>query len=91
MLSKKYLETAEALLRAAQTMTDPRIASQLRTLAEDYEQRAERASQTDAASASSRSAARVQRRRSVAGQGPLRLERAQAPSPQCANVRWSRC
>lgn len=60
MRSKEYSETARSLVRAAQTMTDPRIASQLRTLAEDYERRAKRASQTDAPNALSRSAARIQ-------------------------------
>ena len=48
---KEYLETARALLRAAQTMTDSAIASQLKTLAEDYERRAEKASHVDVAKA----------------------------------------
>ena len=54
---KQYLETARTLLRAAQTMTDSAIAGQLRALADDYQQRAERASHVDAAKASARSAA----------------------------------
>ena len=41
MLSKEYLETARTILRAAQTMTDQRVASQLKALADDYERRAE--------------------------------------------------
>ena len=57
---KQYLETARTLLRAAQTMTDSTIASQLKALADDYERRAEKASQDDAAKASARSAAAVQ-------------------------------
>jgi len=54
---KQYLKTAETLLRAAQTMTDRAIASQLKALAEDYERRAEKASHVDAAKALARSAA----------------------------------
>jgi len=54
---KQYLKTAETLLRAAQTMTDRAVAGQLNALAEDYQRRAERASQVDAAKASARSAA----------------------------------
>ena len=58
MLSKEYLATARSLLRAAQTMTDPRVSGQLKALAEDYERRAEKASHADAAKALARSAAR---------------------------------
>jgi hypothetical protein len=46
---KAYLETARTLLRAAQTMTDHVIAGQLKTLADDYQRRAEKASHVDAA------------------------------------------
>ena len=46
---KEYLETARTLLRAAQTMTDRAIAGQLKALADDYERRAEKASDVDAA------------------------------------------
>ena len=45
---KQYLETARTLLRAAQTMTDRAVAGQLRALADDYQQRAEKASLDDA-------------------------------------------
>jgi hypothetical protein len=58
---KQYLKTAQTLLRAAQTMTDDAIAGQLKALADDYEQRAEKASHVDAAKASARSAASVER------------------------------
>ena len=58
---KEYLETARTLLRAAQTMTDRAIAGQLKALADDYERRAEKASQVDAAKASARSAADAER------------------------------
>jgi gluconate kinase len=58
---KAYLETARTLLRAAHTMTDSVIASQLKTLAEDYERRAEKASHVDAAKALARSAASSER------------------------------
>jgi hypothetical protein len=54
---KQYLKTAETLLRAAQTMTDLAIASQLKALADDYQRRAEKASHVDAAKAFVRSAA----------------------------------
>ena len=54
---EQYLKTAQTLLRAAQTMTDRAIASQLKTLADSYQQRAEKASQVDAARALARSAA----------------------------------
>jgi hypothetical protein len=57
MLSKEFLNTARTLLRAAQTMTDRRVAGQLKALAEDYERRAEKASHADAAKALARSAA----------------------------------
>jgi hypothetical protein len=46
---KQYLETAQTLFRNAQTMTDGVVAAQLKALAEDYERRAEKASQDDAA------------------------------------------
>jgi hypothetical protein len=36
---REYLETAQTLLRSAQTMTDRAIAGQLKALAEDYERR----------------------------------------------------
>jgi len=54
---EQYLETARTLLRAAQTMTDGAIASQLKTLADNYERRAEQASRADAAKALARAAA----------------------------------
>jgi hypothetical protein len=57
---KQYLETAETLLRAAQTMTDQAIAGQLKALADDYERRAEKASHVDAAKALARSAANAE-------------------------------
>ena len=46
---KEYLETARTLLRTAQTMTDRAVANQLKALADDYQRRAEKASQVDAA------------------------------------------
>jgi hypothetical protein len=55
---REYLETARTLLRAAQTMTDQAIAGQLKALADDYERRAEKASQVDAAKALVRAAAK---------------------------------
>ena len=58
---KEYLESARTLLRAAQTMTDRAIARQLRTLADDYQRRAETASRDDAAKAGARSAASAER------------------------------
>ena len=57
MLSKGYLDTARTILRAAQTMTDQHVAGQLRTLAEDYERRAEKAAHAAAAKALARSVA----------------------------------
>jgi hypothetical protein len=45
---KQYLKTAETLLRAAQPMTDRAIAGQLKALADDYQKRAEKASDVDA-------------------------------------------
>jgi hypothetical protein len=59
---KQYLKTAETLLRAARTMTDRVVATQLKALADDYERRAEKASRDDAAKAAkalARSAASV--------------------------------
>ncbi|MGY3622382.1 hypothetical protein ACVJGD_008578 [Bradyrhizobium sp. USDA 10063] len=46
---KAYLETARTLLRVAQTMTDEAIAGQLKSLADDYQRRAKKASHVDAA------------------------------------------
>lgn len=54
---RQYLRTAETLLRAARTMSDRAIAAQLKALADDYERRAERASQVDAAKALARAIA----------------------------------
>jgi len=51
MLSEEYLDTARTILRAAQTMTDQRVAGQLKALAEDYEWRAEKAAHADASRA----------------------------------------
>jgi hypothetical protein len=58
---REYLETAQTLLRAAQTMTDRAIAGQLRALADDYQQRAEKASHSDAAKARVRAGAAAER------------------------------
>jgi hypothetical protein len=58
---KQYLETAQTLLRAAQTMTNQAIASQLKALADDYQRRAEKASHVDAAKALARSTASTER------------------------------
>jgi hypothetical protein len=58
--SKRYLGTAQTLLRAAQTMTDGLVAAQLKALADDYQRRAEKASQIDAAKASARAAANAE-------------------------------
>ena len=44
---KKYLKTAETLLRAAQTMTDQAIAGRLKALVDDFQRRAEKASHVD--------------------------------------------
>ena len=66
MLSKEYLDTARTLLRAAEGMTDRSVAGQLKTLAEDYERRAEQAAHADAAKALARSAARAERERRAA-------------------------
>jgi hypothetical protein len=41
---KKYLSTAQALLRSAKAMTDQMIAAQLKALADDHERRAKKAS-----------------------------------------------
>ena len=58
---KEYSKTAQTLLRAAETMTNSAIAGQLKALADDYQRRAEKASHVDAAKASARSAASVER------------------------------
>jgi hypothetical protein len=51
MLSKRYLDTARTILRAARTMTDQHVAAQLKARAEHYERRAEKAAHADAAKA----------------------------------------
>jgi hypothetical protein len=58
MLSKEYLNTARTLRRVSQTMTDRTIVDRLKALAGDYERRAEKASQGDAAEALAPLAAR---------------------------------
>ncbi len=55
---EEYLKTAHTLLRTAETMTDQAIAAQLKTLADYYERRAEKASLDDAAKALAQSAER---------------------------------
>jgi hypothetical protein len=57
---REYLKTAQASLSAAKTMTDSAIADQLRALADDYQRRAEKASQIDAAKALARAAANAE-------------------------------
>jgi hypothetical protein len=57
---KEYLKAAQTLLRAAQTMTDRAVAGQLKALADDYQRRAEKASQVDSAKEFSRSAANAE-------------------------------
>jgi hypothetical protein len=52
---KEYLKAAQTLLLAAQSMTDQVIAGRLKALADDYQRRAEKASQLDAAKASAAS------------------------------------
>jgi hypothetical protein len=54
---REYVKTARTLLRTAQTMTNRVIASRLEALADDYQRRAEKASNDDTATASARSAA----------------------------------
>jgi hypothetical protein len=54
---KEYLETALTLLRAAKTMTDQAVASQLKALAGDCQSRARKASHVEAARALVRSTA----------------------------------
>jgi hypothetical protein len=52
MLSKQYLETARTLFRVVRSMADQAVADRLRALAQDYERRAEQASDTDSANTS---------------------------------------
>jgi hypothetical protein len=58
---KEYLETAQTLLRVAETMTNAAIADQIRARADDYQRRAEEASHVDAAKALARSAVNAER------------------------------
>jgi hypothetical protein len=58
---KGYLKTAQTLLHAAKTMADSAIVDQLKALAEDYQRRAEKVSQVDAAKALARAAADAER------------------------------
>ena len=58
---KEYLETAQTLLRAAQTMTDRAVAGQLKALVDDYQRRAEKASHANAAKGLARSVASAER------------------------------
>lgn len=57
MISKEYLATAQTILQAAETMTDQHVAAQLKALADDYERRAAKAADADAAKALARSVA----------------------------------
>jgi hypothetical protein len=52
MLSKTYSETARTLLRVARSMADQAIAARLKTLAENYQRRADQASNRDPANTS---------------------------------------
>lgn len=61
---KAYFQKARTLLRAAQPITDPAIAGQLRALIDDYQRRAEKALHVDTAKAFARSPAH-----SLAGAG----------------------
>ena len=56
---KQYMESAQTLLRSAQTMTDAAVALQLRTLAENYQRLAWKASKDDAAKAAARADSRA--------------------------------
>jgi hypothetical protein len=49
MLSKEYVSTAQTLLRVARNMTDQAIADRLKALADDYERRARKAADAEAA------------------------------------------
>ena len=53
----EYLERVQTLLRFAKTMADAAIADQLKSLAQDYQRGAEKASLVDAAKALAQSAA----------------------------------
>jgi len=54
---KEYLKTAQTLLRSAKAVTDRAVADQLKALANDYQRRAEKASQADADRALARAVA----------------------------------
>jgi hypothetical protein len=77
---KAYLETARTLLHAAQSMTDQAIATRLKSLADDYQRRAERASNVDGKSMGSPAALNVNGihdlmgRASGASKSPLRSQ-----------------
>ena len=51
MISKLYLHTAQALLRITKSITDETIANRLMALAAEYERRAHKAVQAEAAEA----------------------------------------
>jgi hypothetical protein len=53
---KEFLKTAQALISAAETMTDQVIAARLKALADDYERRAGKASLDNAGKALARPA-----------------------------------
>ena len=65
MLSKEYLKTARTFLRVAQNIGDQAIADRLKALAEDYERRAEQASQLELQDQSAQVAAHSERAASV--------------------------
>jgi hypothetical protein len=71
---KKYLKRAETLVRAAQTITDGAIARQLKALADEYERRAEKAQDVDAAKAFARSVSNAEGEYHIESEG---LEHAQ--------------
>ena len=68
---KEYLETARTFLRAAKAVTDSAMRVSLRPLADNYQRRAEKASQFDAAKAFARSAASVEREQPRSPDGQL--------------------
>jgi hypothetical protein len=65
MPSGEYAKTARTLLRVAENMTDQAIVDRLKALAEDYERRAEKASQSNSAKPLAPLAARGDREEST--------------------------
>jgi hypothetical protein len=82
MLSKEYVSTAQTLLRVARNMTDQAIANRLKALADDYERRARKAADAEAAKRLASARVRLEAEEATSGKHDL-AKRIAMPSLAC--------